>query len=109
MSLDKIHKIIEAMRNERYRFRPVRRTFISKKNGKLRPLGVPSWSDKLVGEVVRLILEAYYDPTFPTIRMGTGRAGAVIPRYARWNGPGPGRCGSSRVISPTVSAVWIMM
>src|SRR5215468_3738646 len=58
MSVDKIHMIIEAMRHERYRFRPVRRKFISKKNGKngrLRPLGLPSWSDKLVGEVVRLL------------------------------------------------------
>jgi group II intron reverse transcriptase/maturase len=64
MSLDKIHKIVEAMRYERYRFRPVRREFIPKKNGGLRPLGLPSWSDKLVGEVVRLILEAYYEPRF---------------------------------------------
>jgi group II intron reverse transcriptase/maturase len=64
MSEDKIDQIIEAMRHERYRFRPVRRTYIPKKNGKLRPLGLPSWSDKLVGEVVRLLLEAYYEPTF---------------------------------------------
>src|SRR6266496_5159805 len=47
MSEDKIHEIIEAMRAERYRFSPVRRTFIPKKNGKLRPLGLPTWSDKL--------------------------------------------------------------
>src|SRR5664279_5789112 len=58
MSEDKIDTIIEAMRNERYRFSPVRRIHIPKKNGKLRPLGLPSWSDKLVGEVVRLLLEA---------------------------------------------------
>ena len=64
MSEDKIDQIIEAMRHERYHFRPVRRTYIPKKNGKLRPLGLPSWSDKLVGEVVRLLLEAYYEPTF---------------------------------------------
>ena len=64
MSEDKIDGIIEAMRYERYRFGPVRRIFIPKKNGKLRPLGLPSWSDKLVGEVMRLILEAYYEPTF---------------------------------------------
>jgi len=64
MSEDKIHEIIEAMRTERYRFSPVRRTFIPKKNGKLRPLGLPTWSDKLVGEVVRLLLEAYYEPQF---------------------------------------------
>src|SRR4029450_8549980 len=64
MSEDKIDQIIEAMRHERSRFSPVRRIYIPKKNGKLRPLGLPSWSDKLVGEVVRLLLEAYYEPTF---------------------------------------------
>jgi len=64
MSEDKIDQITEAMRHERYRFSPARRVYIPKKNGKLRPLGLPSWSDKLVGEVVRLLLEAYYEPTF---------------------------------------------
>jgi group II intron reverse transcriptase/maturase len=64
MSLRKIDRIIEAMRHERYRFRPVRRVHIPKKNGKTRPLGMPTWSDKLVGEVVRLLLEAYYEPAF---------------------------------------------
>src|SRR5918996_2452461 len=64
MSLEKIERIIDAMRHERYRFAPVRRTHIPKKSGKLRPLGLPTWSDKLVGEVVRLLLEAYYEPAF---------------------------------------------
>ena len=64
MSEAKIDAIIEAMRHERYRFAPARRVFIPKKNGKLRPLGLPSWSDKLVGEVVRLLLETYYEPQF---------------------------------------------
>ena len=64
MSEAKIDEIIEAMRHERYRFAPARRVYIPKKNGKLRPLGLPSWSDKLVGEVVRLLLEAYYEPQF---------------------------------------------
>jgi group II intron reverse transcriptase/maturase len=64
MSLRKIGRIVDAMRHERYRFRPVRRVHIPKKNGKTRPLGLPTWSDKLVGEAVRLLLEAYYEPTF---------------------------------------------
>lgn len=64
MSLDKIGRIIDALRHERYRFQPVKRIFIPKKNGKMRPLGLPPWSDKLVGEVIRLLVEAYYDPQF---------------------------------------------
>lgn len=63
MSLAKIDAIITALRAERYRWTPVRRTYIPKKRGKkLRPLGVPVWSDKLLQEVLRLILEAYYEP-----------------------------------------------
>jgi retron-type reverse transcriptase len=42
MSVGKIESIIDAMRHERYRFSPVRRIYIPKKNGKLRPLGLPS-------------------------------------------------------------------
>jgi len=64
MSMAKIDAITEAMRHERYRFSPVRRIQIPKKDGRLRPLGLPTWSDKLVGEVIRLLLEAYYEPRF---------------------------------------------
>jgi group II intron reverse transcriptase/maturase len=64
MSLGKIGRIIDALRHERYRFSPVKRVYIPKKSGQLRPLGLPPWSDKLVGEVVRLLLEAYYEPQF---------------------------------------------
>jgi group II intron reverse transcriptase/maturase len=64
MSQAKIGRIIDALRHERYRFAPVRRVRIPKKNGKMRPLGLPTWSDKLVGEVVRLLLEAFYEPAF---------------------------------------------
>src|SRR5260370_33380924 len=62
MSEAKVDAIIEAMRHERYRFAPARRVLIPKKNGKMRPPGLPSWSEKLVSEGVRLLLGAYYEP-----------------------------------------------
>ncbi len=64
MSMSEIGRIIDAVRHERYRFRPVKRVHIPKKGGRTRPLGLPSWSDKLVAEVVRLLLEACYEPRF---------------------------------------------
>jgi group II intron reverse transcriptase/maturase len=65
MSLAKIEEIIELLKHERYRFAPARRVYIEKKNStKKRPLGVPTFTDKLVQEVVRTILEAYYEPRF---------------------------------------------
>jgi group II intron reverse transcriptase/maturase len=64
MSLEKIDRIIDVLRREAYRWTPVRRTSIPQKSGKLRPLGIPPWSDKLVQAVVRSLLEAYYEPQF---------------------------------------------
>jgi retron-type reverse transcriptase len=64
MSLEKIDAIIEALQYERYEWLPARRVSIPKKNGKKRPLGMPVWSDKLVQEVIRTLLNAYYDPQF---------------------------------------------
>lgn len=64
MSIQKIDNIIAALRDEKYQWKPVRREYIPKKNGKKRPLGLPTWSDKLLQEVIRMILEAYYEPQF---------------------------------------------
>ncbi|BAZ14164.1 RNA-directed DNA polymerase (plasmid) [Calothrix sp. NIES-4071] len=64
MSIKKIEDLIEDIRYERFQWTPVRRINIPKKNGKTRPLGIPTWNDKLVQEVIRLILEAYYEPQF---------------------------------------------
>jgi group II intron reverse transcriptase/maturase len=90
MSEALIDEVIGQMRRERYRFSPARRAYIPKKNGKLRPLGLPSWSDKLVGEVVRLLLEAYYEPRFSDrshgFRKGRGCHTALREIHNTWTG-----------------------
>lgn len=64
MSLNKIHQLIDEVKHERFRWTPVRRIYIPKKNGSTRPLGIPTWRDKLLQEVIRLLLNAYFEPQF---------------------------------------------
>ena len=64
MSIQKIDRMIEILREEKYQWKPTRREYIKKKNGKKRPLGIPIWGDKVLQEVMRQILEAYYEPQF---------------------------------------------
>ncbi len=65
MSIGRIEQIIDALKNNSYQPNPARRIYIEKKgSSKKRPLGIPSANDKLIQEVVRMILESIYEPTF---------------------------------------------
>lgn len=70
MGMERINKLIEGLKNHSYRPNPAKRQYIKKKNGKLRPLGIPSFDDKLVQEVVRMILESIYEPNFSDLSHG---------------------------------------
>ena len=71
MGTERIRKIIESLKNHSYQPRPARREYIQKKNSrKKRPLGIPSADDKLVQEVVRMLLESIYEPTFSRFSHG---------------------------------------
>jgi len=90
MSLEKIDAIIEALRYERYQWLPARRVYIPKKNGKKRPLGMPVWSDKLLQEVIRQMLDVYFEPQFSDhshgFRPKRGCHTALREIYHKWGG-----------------------
>ena len=108
MGMARINALIEKMRDFSYQPNPARRTYIPKSNGKMRPLGIPSFDDKLIQEVVRLILESIYEPTFSDYSHGFHRIflsvfgelyrkGKVLPGVLRRIYPYCGSYGSRHI------------
>jgi group II intron reverse transcriptase/maturase len=64
MSMPRIEQLIQTLKDESYQPNPSKRVYIPKKNGGKRPLGIPSFNDKLLQEVIRMILEAIYERSF---------------------------------------------
>ena len=89
MSLKRIDDMITALDTGTYQWKPTRRIYIPKKNGQ-RPLGIPSWSDKLLQEVLRMVLTAYYEPQFSLashgFRPGHGCHTALQSILSGWKG-----------------------
>lgn len=90
MSQARINQLIEQLKSERYHWTPVRRLYIPKKDGSQRPLGIPTWEDKLLQEVIRMLLEAYYEPRFSDnshgFRPNRGCHTALQQIQATWKG-----------------------
>jgi len=90
MTLDRIDRSIDQLKTGTYQWKPVRRTYIDKKNSnKKRPIGQPSFNDKLVQEVIRMILEAYYEPQFSDLSHGfrPGRGcHTALKEVSKWHG-----------------------
>jgi hypothetical protein len=90
MSREKIQTIGQLLRDGDWIWKPVRRIHIPKRNGKTRPLGIPTWSDKLVQQVMKFILEAYYERQFSRLsfgfRSGLGCHHALKEIMDRWRG-----------------------
>ena len=90
MSREKVQTISQLLRDGDWIWKPVRRIHIPKKDGRTRPLGIPTWSDKLVQQVIKFILEAYYEPRFSDrshgFRPGRGCHTALRKVALTWTG-----------------------
>ena len=90
MSLEKINRVIESLRYERWQWPPSRRVYIDKAKGGKRPLGMPDWSAKVVQDIMRSMLEAYYEPQFSAnshgFRPHRGCHSALIHIDKNWKG-----------------------
>jgi len=90
MSLTRIDNLITKLQEGRYQWQPVRRVKIDKKNGKKRRLGLPGWNDKLLQQVIKMVLETYYEPRFSDhshgFRPGKGCHTALREIYICWKG-----------------------
>nr|YP_009370215.1 putative reverse transcriptase/maturase [Bulboplastis apyrenoidosa]ARO90704.1 putative reverse transcriptase/maturase [Bulboplastis apyrenoidosa] len=64
MSLERLKRLQEKVCSGKYKFKPVKLTYIPKPDGRRRPLGLSTANDKIVQEVMRMILEAIYEPVF---------------------------------------------
>lgn len=59
-----LRNLSQELRDEKFRFKPTRREFIPKANGKMRPLGIPSPRDKIVHKAIGTVLELIYEQIF---------------------------------------------
>lgn len=88
-SLERIEKLMTDLKEGNFEWTPVRRTYIPKSNGQKRPLGIPTWRDRLIQEVIRTVLEAYYEPQFQPnshgFRPGKG-CHTALQEVTHWTG-----------------------